>query len=1050
MTGVVAVGRSRLRSLLRPAWLLVPLCFLALVGVAGAVIPPAVTDVNPTASPSEPKFGGRVTALTVDPVNAQNVYAAGELGGVWHSTDQGLHWSHVDDVPLFVTRDVEIAPTDSSLIVATGDYDGRVVSKGGIWRSTDGGATWAKPATADPGCTTEPSAYHTAIAPTGSPGSIKIWVGTSCGIAYSADSGQTWTHFSPNGLAGRVWDVQARDLGGGVFQVDACGDNGYARSTTGGATAGSFAAGTNPIPGTGFMPCTLATAPQQPNTVYMTFFKDTTASGFCAPEWVESTNGGGSWTSLNVSGDENCREPFVVTHPSLDGDASKYEVFLSTSQHIVHQRCDTTTHCATGSGNWPSVESGAHPDPTDILFDPSSANGCAILLSNAGGIDRTTVAPASCANSFAWQDSNVGNHGFDIRGLAGTVNPATTDVYFGTQDNGIYYTNDGGTTYTRTGPDVYDVFADHNPVARVLWRSCFGCNWNISNPGLAGTGGFSVPPGDEPEKAFRAAQFGSQSYAFMTRDEDPPNDDWTMYVTTNEGGSWAQMGPSPLAGKPAGPLEASGPPASPTFYFILNTGASGAREVWRMTGPFTSAAVPVKANNGLVNPTTFAVDPVNPNLLYAYDLGGAGGRVMRSINGGSSWTLDSAITTAITRNNEFKLFSNTTGALVSAIAFDGNSDTIMLGTQFAGVFGSPDNGASWFSVRGSEILPRIRDFFFDEHFHNIYVATRGRGLWRINAPAADLSVTKSDSPDPVIAGNELYYTITVHNNGPDAASDIHVTDTLPSQVKFVTSTTPCDVVGQTVTCDIPDLDSGDSFSFTIKVAVKTNAAAGGPTTITNTVSVASGESLDPDLSNNTDTETTIVEDLADLEVTKLCKPDTTPSAGEPIHCTVYVDNHGPSDARGVVLTDVLLAPGAFAVSNVATSQGACLAVVAVTGGQKLECNLGVLQAATTLQSGRATVTYDVSSNEGQDINNVATVRADTPDPDDTNNKATVALNVSAVANLSLTKSDSPDATLTVLVIVVGPPAAAFVFTATLMVKLKLSPLSRSGMSHVTV
>ena len=35
---------------------------------------------------------------------------------------------------------------------------------------------------------------------------------------------------------------------------------------------------------------------------------------------------------------------------------------------------------------------------------------------------------------------------------------------------------------------------------------------------------------------------------------------------------------------------------------------------------------------------------------------------------------------------------------------------------------------------------------------------------------ADLSITKSDAPDPVTAGQSLTYTLTVANGGPDAAS----------------------------------------------------------------------------------------------------------------------------------------------------------------------------------------------------------------------------------------------------------------------------------------
>ena len=121
-----------------------------------------------------------------------------------------------------------------------------------------------------------------------------------------------------------------------------------------------------------------------------------------------------------------------------------------------------------------------------------------------------------------------------------------------------------------------------------------------------------------------------QSYAFITRDAAPPNNEWKMWVTTDEGATpWKQMGPNanPLPGAPAGPLVASGPAASPTFYFMLNTGASGSPEVWRLSGPFNTSASLTKVNAGLNFPTTIAVDPVDPDLLYAYDLlGGCANR----------------------------------------------------------------------------------------------------------------------------------------------------------------------------------------------------------------------------------------------------------------------------------------------------------------------------------------------------------------------------------------------------------------------------------------
>jgi uncharacterized repeat protein (TIGR01451 family) len=60
-----------------------------------------------------------------------------------------------------------------------------------------------------------------------------------------------------------------------------------------------------------------------------------------------------------------------------------------------------------------------------------------------------------------------------------------------------------------------------------------------------------------------------------------------------------------------------------------------------------------------------------------------------------------------------------------------------------------------------------------------------------NDPApADLSLSKTDTPDPISAGSLLTYTITVTNNGPGDAADVTLTDTVPTGTVYITSSAP--------------------------------------------------------------------------------------------------------------------------------------------------------------------------------------------------------------------------------------------------------------------
>ena len=121
----------------------------------------------------------------------------------------------------------------------------------------------------------------------------------------------------------------------------------------------------------------------------------------------------------------------------------------------------------------------------------------------------------------------------------------------------------------------------------------------------------------------------------------------------------------------------------------------------------------------------------------------------------------------------------------------------------------------------------------------------------------DLAVVKTDSPDPVQAGFNITYLITVTNNGP-IASDMTMTDTLPSIVTFVSLSAPggwsCSGTSTRV-CSKSAVPSGTSETITL--VVKVPAATAANTRIDNTARVG-GPNYDPGPANNQSTTQTTV------------------------------------------------------------------------------------------------------------------------------------------------------------------------------------------------
>jgi uncharacterized repeat protein (TIGR01451 family) len=269
------------------------------------------------------------------------------------------------------------------------------------------------------------------------------------------------------------------------------------------------------------------------------------------------------------------------------------------------------------------------------------------------------------------------------------------------------------------------------------------------------------------------------------------------------------------------------------------------------------------------------------------------------------------------------------------------------------------------------------------------------GAFELLAASADLSVTKTDSPDPVSARSNITYTITVTNNGPDAATAVTLNDVIPDNTTFVSVTAPagftCPVTPQaggtgTVTCTGTTLANTASAVFTLVVNVNQGATG----TISNTASVASS-AADTNTDNNSDTETTTIADEADLALSMIVSPDPVASGGTSTY-QITLTNNGNTTATNVVLTQ----------SDFFRQRGGTrLAIESITAPSGFTCQRGPTFFSSptaevvcrgTLAAGQ-TVQFEIVKRQrtplanGTVIYHEAEVTTDTAEPNTQNNSA---------------------------------------------------------------
>src|SRR4029453_8678788 len=185
----------------------------------------------------------------------------------------------------------------------------------------------------------------------------------------------------------------------------------------------------------------------------------------------------------------------------------------------------------------------------------------------------------------------------------------------------------------------------------------------------------------------------------------------------------------------------------------------------------------------------------------------------------------------------------------------------------------------------------------------------------VASPSADLRIAKSSATTGTVSPGENFdYTLTVVNAGPSDATDVVVTDQLPTSVSFFSSADGCTgtvgALGGTVTCPTRPVLSAVPGSNTVSSHIPATLAAayvGDGSDVPNTATVSSA-TADPVPANNSAQLTgipSLAEGEAGMTVTKAVVGSPSVAPGETFSYTITVTNEGPSAAVNPRAVDTL-------------------------------------------------------------------------------------------------------------------------------------------------
>ena len=516
-----------------------------------------------------------IYSLCVAPSDGNIIYAGGEGGGLWKTTDKGLHWSLLTAGILHGSIGaVRVHPTNPDIFLfATG---------GKIVRSTDGGATLET-------VYTQSNLWVNDIAISEADPNI-ILAAADQGLLRSLDGGTTWSTVFPY----QSWSVKMK-VGdpNTVYVSRANGSNAtFAISTDGGATFAASNTGLwTPTAGLSITGGIVATCPTNPDRLYLFYCgSGTNLYGYVGV--FVSNDGGVTWAN---------------THPTA-------AVSNTPTAYAIPSHTNLMAHNGTTG-----FDQGFYD--MAIIVNPSNENqliagGTSWFKSDDGG--QTWAALGSYVGGLAWSHP-------DLQALA----VHGSDLWIAT-DGGLNYSNNWATSIEArmngiSGSDMWGFDAGWNEDILVGGRYHNGnMAWfeNFPAGDFYRMGGAEAPTGyvsPGPERKIYHSDIGGHkllgdfsagvtSFAVGTF----PNESYAYYANSEM--EW-----------------------HPNCWNTVYLGKD--QKLWRSTDGGSSFSVvhtfPGSADNQVYD---IEICRSNPDCIYVSQFGGTDDKVFRSTDGGQTWS----------------------------------------------------------------------------------------------------------------------------------------------------------------------------------------------------------------------------------------------------------------------------------------------------------------------------------------------------------------------------------------------------------------------------